>query len=236
VRRLRVGFTLRRRQHPLQVLNSGYKVEMSGMSAGRVTPEGYDGGRREGAENAQKILTRMLVTSYKLPCGMTFQFAHTDGCKSEGRDESWNRFIRNSDPRTVSELHTVIRGLINTSGCNGSSLIKDTTMGIMFNHSQDSEYIPSTHSTQDDYVSVVSPSLAAASWPSSVGLGSIPDSERALYGKKFKLDRSSDSDYAPPPSKKTVRPLGSKVDIPMTLEDGKDTEDSGVGNSKWAVV
>ena len=69
MRRKRVGFTLRRGQHPLQVLNSGNRVEMSGMSAGRITPEGYEGGRREGAEDAQKMLTRMLVTSYKLPCG-----------------------------------------------------------------------------------------------------------------------------------------------------------------------
>jgi len=236
VRRLRVGFTLRRRQHPLQVLNSGYKVEMSGMSAGRVTPEGYDGGRREGAESAQKMLTRMLVTSYKLPCGLTFQFAHTNGCRSEGRDESWNGFIRNSDPRTVSELNTVVRGLMNTSGCDGCSMIKDTTMGILFDHSQNSEYIPSARSTQDDYVSVTSPNPSAASWPSSIGLGSIPDSEKALYGKKFKLDRSSDSDYAPPPSRKTVKTLGSRRDVPMALEDGKDTEGSGVGNSKWAVI
>jgi len=206
------------------------------MSAGRVTPDGYEGGRREGAENAQRILTRMLVTSYKLPCGLTFQFAHTDGCRSEGRDESWNGFITNSDPRTVSELNTVIRGLMKTSGCNGCSLIKDTTMGILFDHSQNSEYVPSTRSTQSDYVSVMSPSLTAASWPTSDGLGSIPNSERALYGKRFRLDRSSDSDYAPPPSKKTVRTLGSKVNIPMTLEDGKNTEESGVGNSKWAVI
>ena len=220
----------------MQVLNSGNKVEISGMSAGRVTPDGYEGGRREGAENAQRILTRMLVTSYKLPCGLTFQFAHTDGCRSEGRDESWNGFITNSDPRTVSELNTVIRGLMKTSGCNGCSLIKDTTMGILFDHSQNSEYVPSTRSTQSDYVSVMSPSLTAASWPTSDGLGSIPNSERALYGKRFRLDRSSDSDYAPPPSKKTVRTLGSKVNIPMTLEDGKNTEESGVGNSKWAVI
>jgi len=206
------------------------------MSAGRVTPDGYSGGRGEGAENAQKILTRMLVTSYKLPCGLTFQFAHTDGCRSEGRDESWNGFIRNSDPRTISELNTVIRGLMKTSGCDGCSLIKDTTMGILFDHSQNSEYVPSTRSTQGDYVSVMSPSSTAASWPTSDGLGSIPDSERALYGKKFRLDRSSDSDYAPPPSKRTVKTLGSKVDVPMTLEDGKNTEESGVGNSKWAVI
>jgi len=209
---------------------------MSGTRDGRVTPEGYDGGRTQGAENAQKLLTRMLVTSYKLPCGLTFQFAHTDGCRSEGRDESWNRFIRNSDPRTISELNAVIRGLMSTSGCNGCSLIKDTSMGILFDHSQDSDYIPSTRSTQDKYVSVTSPSSTAASWPTSVDLGSLPDSERALYGKKFKLDRSSDLDYAPPTSKKTVRALGSKVDIPMTLENGKDTEDSGVGNSKWATI
>jgi len=227
---------MRRRQHPLQVLNSGYRVEMAGMSAGCVTPDGYDGGRGEGAENAQRILTRMLVTSYKLPCGLTFQFAHTNGCRSEGRDESWNGFIKNSDPRTVSELNTVIMGLMKTSGCDGCSLIKDTTMGILFDHSQDSEYVPSARSTQSDYVSVMSPSSTAASWPTSDGLGSIPVSERALYGKKFKLDRSSDSDYAPLPSKKTVKALGSRVDVPMTLENGKDTEDSGVGNSKWAVI
>jgi len=109
-------------------------------------------------------------------------------------------------------------------------------MGILFDHSQNSEYVPSTHSTQGDYVSVMSPSSTAASWPTSDGLGSIPDSERALYGKKFRLDRSSDSDYAPPLSKRTVKAMGSKVDIPMTLENGKDMEDSGMGNSKWAVI
>jgi len=108
-----------------------------------------------------------------------------------------------------------------TSGCDGCSLVKDTTMGILFDHSQNSEYVPSTRSTQSDYVSVMSPSSTAASWPTSDGLGSIPYSERVLYGKKFRLDRSSDSDYAPPPSKKAVRTLGSKVDVPMTLEDGK---------------
>jgi len=133
------------------------------MSAGRVTPEGYEGGRNKGAMNAQNMLTRMLVPSYKLPCGLTFMFNHTDGCRSEGRDESWNTFIRNSNPRTVSELNTVIRGLTNTSGCNGCSLVKDTTMGILFDHSQNSEYVPSARSTQDDYVSVMSPSTTAAS-------------------------------------------------------------------------
>ena len=33
-----------------------------------------------------------------------------------------------------------------------------------------------------------------------------------------------------------MKAMGSKIDIPMTLEDGKDTEGSGVGNSKWAVI
>jgi len=103
-----------------------------------------------------------------------------------------------------------------TSGCSGCSLIKDTTIGILFDHSQSSEYVPSTRSTQGDYVSVMSPSSTAASWPTSDGPGSIPDSKRALYGNKFRLDRSSDSDYTTPLSKRTVKAMGSKVDIPMT--------------------
>jgi len=209
---------------------------MWGMSAGRVMSEEYDGGRMEGAENTQRMLTKMLVTSYKLPCGLTFQFAHMDGCRSEGRDESWNGFIKNSHPRTVSELNTVIRGLMKMSGCDGCFLIKNTTMGILFNHSQNSEYIPSSQSSQDDYVSMMSPSSTAASWPKSDGLGSIAASERALYRKKFKLDKSSDYDYAPPTSKRTVKTIGSSKDIPMTLKDGKDTEESGVGDRKWAVI
>jgi len=122
------------------------------------------------------------------------------------------------------------------SGCEGCSIDKELTVGIVVDHSQDSSYKPSPdQSTGDSYTSTETPSESGLSWPESDFMETLNESERKLY-KNFKMDCTSDESYKP-----TLRQSARKakdysnIDIPMTMDDNKNTEATGFGDSKWAV-
>jgi len=175
-----------------------------------------------------KMVARVLITSYALPDGLKFSLKHVENCPNEGRDDEVWRFVEKANPSVVSELEVVLRGAMLTIGCDGCGVNKECSAGILFNHSQDSEYIPSQTQGTESYVSVMSPtSSAPSSWGASTILGHLPPSERELY-KKFKEDRSSDEDYQP------HKPANKEV--AMMMDDGKTTEGNGIGDSKHASV
>ena len=73
----------------------------------------------------------------------------------------------------------------------------------------------------------------SGSWPASNIISQLPLLEQKLYGSKFKLDNSSDSDYLPPRQVRTAMKMGSAQDVLITMEGGINTESTGLGNSKW---
>ena len=176
-----------------------------------------------------KMLARVLVSTYALPDGVRIRLKHRENCPNSGRDDDIFQFIEEANPRVVSEFNVVLRGILGIIGCVECGVDKSTSAGILFNHSQDSSFAPSTQMTES-YVSVDSPSASAvSSWGNSTILDRLPSSERALY-KNYKDDRSSDEDYGKRRKEKRV------VDVAMTLEDGKNTEGNGIGNSRYAGV
>jgi len=175
-----------------------------------------------------KMVARVLITSYALPDGLKFSLRHVNDCPNASRDDEVWKFVGKANPRVVSELEVVLRGALLTIGCNGCGLNKECSAGILFNHSQDSEYVPSQSQGSESYVSIMSPSTSApSSWGASTILGHLPPSERELY-RKFREDRSSDEDYQP---RKTTN-----KEVAMTIEGGKTTEGNGIGDSKHASV
>jgi len=104
------------------------------------------------AENGPKLIRRMLVTSYVIPDGQVWRFKHQGGCTNEGKDEMWNRAIQEGAPKTISELNTILRLHFGMSGCEECNVDKELTVGILFDHSQDTSYKPSPNrSTGDSY-------------------------------------------------------------------------------------
>jgi len=175
-----------------------------------------------------KMVARVLITSYALPDGLRFSLKHVNDCPNANRDDEVWKFVGKVDPRVVSELEVVLRGALLTIGCNGYGLNKKCSAGLLFNHSQDSEYVPSQSQGSESYVSIMSPrSSAPSSWGASTILGHLPTSERELY-RKFREDRSSDDDYQP-------RKATNK-EVAMTMNDGKTTEANGIRDSKHASV
>jgi len=189
------------------------------------------------AENGPKLIRRMLVTSYVIPDGQIWRFKHQDGCTNEGKDEMWNRAIQEGAAKTISELNTILRLLFGMSGCEGCSVDKELTVGILFDHSQDTSYKPSLNrSTGDSYTSMETPRESAPSWPESDFMGTLNESERKLY-KNFKMDNTSDESYKPTPRHSTRKTKDyGEIDVPMTMDDNKNTEATGFGDSKWAVT
>ena len=181
-----------------------------------------------------KFLTKLHVNSYKVPKGLYLTFNHMGNCLNGNKEEAWNRLITSGEPKSISELNALLRALFGMSGCDGCHVEKTTLAGLLFEHSQDSLFSKGqTPSDQDSYVSTETASDMSESWPASEIITQLPLSEQKLYGSKFKLDNSSDSDYVPPRQVRTARPLGSAQDVQMTMEGGTNTENTGLGNSKW---
>ena len=181
-----------------------------------------------------KLLTKLHVNSYKVPKGLYLTFVHVGRCMNGDKEEAWNRLITSGEPKCISELNALLRALFGMSGCERCHVDKTTVAGLLFNHSQDDLFsVGSTPSDGDSYVSMETASDISGSWPASEIISQLPLSEQKLYGSKFKSDNSSDSDYVPPKQVRTAMKLGSAQDMPMTMEGGTDTENTGRGNSKW---
>jgi len=172
----------------------------------------------------------MLVTSYVIPEGHVSRFNHMDGWVNLGKDEMWNRAIQQGAPKTISELNTLLRLLFGISGCVGCGINKESAIDVLFNHSQDSSFVPTqvTENDEDTYTSMESASKSAPSWPVSNIRGTLADSEKALY-KNFRIDCSSDESYKP----RKTRNHGH-IDVPLTMDGNKNTKATGFGYSKWA--
>src|SRR5437588_4537505 len=129
------------------------------------------------------LLTRMKDTSYAVPKGLVFRFVHSVGCKNVNRDGDFNRFIEMAEPKNVSGLNTVVRGLLGMVGCDGCEIDKESSAGILFKkHSQATPYVGSAIPSSIDYMSVMTPvSSAVSSWPVSDELGYLSSGHRAMY-------------------------------------------------------
>jgi len=180
---------------------------------------------REEVRKSEKMLAKVLTTLWALPNGVQIKLRHSEKCSNENNDHLILDVVERSGPVTVAEFEVSLRCAMLTLGCIRCEVNKGTSAGIVFRHSQNSEYIPSTQTTES-FASVESPnSLAVSSWGNSTILDRLQSSERRLY-KNFRDDRTSDESYSPP---KAVN-----REIVMSLEEGKTTDANGVGDSKYA--
>ena len=188
--------------------------------------------KKTGSEG--KLLTKLHVNLYKVSKGLYPTFVHVGRCMNGDKEEAWNRLIASGEPKSICELNALLRALFGMPGCEGCHVDKTTVAGLLFNHSQDDLFsVGSTPSDGDSYVSMVTASDISGSWPASEIISQLPLSEQRRYGSKFKMDNSSNSDYVPPRAVRTAMKMGSAQDVPMTMEGGTDTENKGLGNSKW---
>jgi len=179
---------------------------------------------REEVRNSRKMLATVLTTSWAMPNGMPVKLKHVENCRHFNSDELILSVVDKARPATVTEFEMCLRGVLLTLGCNNCGVDKTTSAGVLFRHSQNSEYRPPT---QESVSSGTGRSLNASqvsSWGNSTILDRLLSSERALY-KGYKDDRSSDEDYVP-----------KGVDeVAMTRDANRKTEGSGFGDSTYAV-
>ena len=189
-------------------------------------------GKREEIGKDGALVRRVVMTSYALPSGLPIRFKHEEGCLNGGKNEEIMKVVEMADPKVVSELEMVLKGVMITIGCgNSCGIDKEQSAGILFEHSQDSEYVRSSVPDSEHYVSIESPAASAvSSWGNSTILDRLPSSEKMMY-KNYKDDRTSDEDFEP-------RKVGKSIanDTAMGLENGKTTEGNGIGDSKHAEV
>jgi len=77
----------------------------------------------------------------------------------------------------------VLKGVMITIGCsNGCGVNKEQSAGILFQHSQDTEYVRSSIPESENYVSMESlAESAVSSWENSTIVDILDLSERVLY-------------------------------------------------------
>jgi len=209
---------------------------MEGKSSGMIIPFRRMSMRKQAEKTGSegKMLTKLHVNSYKVPKGLYLTFVHVGRCLNGDKEEAWNRLIASGEPKSISELNALLRALFRMSGCEGCHVDKTTVAGLLFDHSQDDLFsVGFTPSNGNSYVSMETASDFSGSWPASEIIEQLPLSEQKLSGSKFKLDNSSDSDYVLPKEVRTAMKLGSAQDVPMTMEGGTNTENTGLGDSKW---
>jgi len=189
-------------------------------------------GKREEIEKDGALVRRVVMTSYALPSGLQIGLKHDRRCLNKDKNEDIMSVVEKADPKVVSELEMVLKGVMITIGCcNGCGIDKEQFAGILFEHSQDSEYVRSSVPDSENYVSMESPvASAVSSWGNSTILDRLPSSAKMMY-KNYKYDRTSDEDYVP---KKVGKSTAN--DVAMGLENGKTTEGNGIGDSKHAEV
>jgi len=188
-------------------------------------------GKREEIERDGCLVRRVVLTLYALPMGLTIRMKHVDGSKKAKEDEGIMSLVERANLKVVSELEMVLKRIMITIGYNGCGVDKEESAGVLFDHSQDDEYIQSSVPRSEDYMSIESPSASAvSSWGNSTILDRLQSSERALY-KNYEDDRISGEDYRPPKGKISKR----LEEVAMRLEGGNTMEDNGIGDSKHAV-
>ena len=188
-------------------------------------------GEREEIGRIRCLVRRVVMTSYALPMGLTVRLRHANGCRNREEDERIMGLVERANPKVVSELEMVMKGIMMTIGYNDYEVDKEESAVVLFEHSQDDKYVLSSIPNSEDYMSIESPSASAvSSWGNSTIFDRLESSERALY-KNYKDDRMSDEDYRPTKGRKKE----NLVDVAMSLEGGKTTEGNRIGDSKHAV-
>jgi len=179
---------------------------------------------REEVRNSRKMLATVLTTSWAMPNGLPVKLRHVEGCNNRYNDALIMRVVERTKPATVTEFEISVRSSLLTIGCDGCGIDKTTSAGVLFRHSQHSEYLPPTQDSGSSGSRGSPGASQISSWGNSTILDRLPSSERDLY-KGFREDRSSDEDYVP----KGVE------DVAMTMDGNRNTEGSGFGDSKYAV-
>ena len=189
-------------------------------------------GKREEIGKDGALVRRVVMTSYALPSGLPIVLKHDRACLNGDRNEDIMSVIEKANPKVISELEMVLKGvMITIKCCDGCGIDKGQSAGILFEHSQDSEYVRSSVPDSENYISIESLAASAvSSWGNSTILDRLPSSERGMY-KNYKDDRTSDEDYVP---KKVGKSMAN--DTAMGLENGKTTEGNGIGDSKHAEI
>jgi len=179
---------------------------------------------REEVRNSRKMLASVLTTSWAMPKGMPMKLKHGEGCRNINNDELILRVVEKAKPATVTEFEMSLRSVLLTLGCNECGVDKTTSAGVLFRHSQSSEYRPPTQESVSSGTERTPYASQVSSWGNSTILDRLPSWERALY-KGYKDDKSSDEDYV----------LKSVEDVAMTMDGNRNMEGSGFGDSKYGV-
>jgi len=104
------------------------------------------------------------MTSYALPSGLPIRLKHNVVCLNGDKNEEIMSVVEMADPKVVSEVEMVLKGVMMTIGCcNGCGIDKAQSAGIVFEHSQDSEYVHSSAPEGESYISMESLAALAVS-------------------------------------------------------------------------
>jgi len=182
--------------------------------------------KREEVGKSGNLLKRVVMTSFAIPEGITMGITHENKCRYANRNNERQYLVEKAKPKVVTEFEFALRRVMLSIGCERYGVENDQSAGILFDHSQDTGYKQGTSQRSEDDVSINSPSASAvSSWGNSTIIEKLPSSERSLY-KNYHEDRTSDEDYNP---SGTV-----SKEVSINLGNGKNTEGTGVGNSKYA--
>ena len=184
-------------------------------------------GKREEIGKDGALVRRVRMTEYALPSGLPIKLKHDEMCLNGDKDEKIMGVIEKANPKVISELEMALKVVIITIGCyNGCGIDKEQSAGILFEHSQDTEYVRLSVPESENYISMEgSTASAVSSWGNSTILDRLQSLERVLY-KNYKHDRMPDEDNIPKREGKIMA-----ADTAMGLENGKTTEGNGIRNS-----
>jgi len=189
-------------------------------------------GKREEIGKDGALVRRVVMTSYTLLSGLPIRLIYDEMYLNRDKNEKIMSVVEKANPKVVSELEMVLKGVMMTIGCcNSCGIDKEQSAGILFEHSQNTEYICSSVPESENYISMGSSAASpVSSWGNSTILDRLQSSEMILY-KNYKDDRTSDEEYVPKRVGKSTA-----TDIAMGLENGKTTEGNRIGDSKHAEI
>ncbi|PWW77245.1 hypothetical protein C7212DRAFT_362866 [Tuber magnatum] len=194
-----------------------------------------------------KLLQSGIIRTDTWPKGMVLEFKHGGACKGKKRtrDESRNEAIfERGKPKTVFEVKALIQAVMYSQGCKMEGqgkceVEKGGAARIFLAYSQNTEYTPGgtqgtpnssnseswwtrmgeTPSQAPQFPRIVRQPTRTDEPPTIV----VADNDEEKLYDKMKLDSTNDQDYQP------------SEDIGMILEKGKNTEGTGLGNSRHVV-
>jgi len=110
-------------------------------------------GKREEIGKDRALVRRVVMTSYALLSGLPIRLKHSEMCLNEAKSEEIMRVVEMAGLKVVSELEMVLKGVMMTIGCcNSCGIDKEQCAGILFEHSQDTEYVRLSVPDCENYV------------------------------------------------------------------------------------